>query len=335
MKKYSFLIVLIFCWISFVVNAQQKIAVGFYNLENLFDTIDNPHKDDDDFTPKGSYQWNTKRYFAKVEKIGEVLANIEKITQMPLVTMGFCEVENEDVLYALTRSSALKQNKYGVVIYPSSDNRGLGTAFLYRRDIYKPYHDTVYKVTDPSDAKFATRDQLLISGVIGNDTLHFITIHYPSRRSGKSASEHKRILAANVTRKIVDDLKQTYRNPKIIIFGDFNDTPTDKSVTVTLKADKELTDNTQLWNTSYALAKKGYGTLAFQSSWYLFDQIIISKPLINSKKGYAYLSTHIFSSEKLTTSRGKLVGIPLRTFEGRKYTGGYSDHFPVYIVLSK
>lgn len=333
---YRVIVLFFFLWsVTFKVEAISKIAVAFYNVENLFDTIDNPRKNDNDFTPKGKNGWNTKRYSNKISRIATVVKDLEQSLRIPLAVIGLCEVENFEVLQDLVNGKELQHNDYGIIIHPSSDQRGLAVGFIYRKDLFFPFYDTIYKVNFLDDPNTTTRDQLLVSGTVDRDTLHFVTLHYPSRFGGQLRSEHKRLSAASVTRKIVEKLQNQYSNPKIIIFGDLNDTPFDKSVTRVLRAKEHTTSSSDLFNTTYVLAQQGYGTIAYRKRWYMFDQILISTPLHRATYGYGYDTTAIFTSPKLILSSSKNEGLPFRTFEAGEHIGGYSDHFPVYMILRK
>lgn len=318
-------------------------TVAFYNLENLFDTEDDPFTFDDDRTPTGSDVWTLEKYQDKLKKLSRVLAEIGfDNAQIAPAIIGVCELENLKVLEDLVNQPLLINHNYGIVHYDSPDWRGIDVGFLYQKSMFTPLHSQartlyLYEVDDPSKRIF-TRDQLVVSGLFEGELMHFIVNHWPSRSGGEARSSYKRESAGRLNKKIIDSLHQIDPNAKIVIMGDFNDDPTNKSIKKALgtKALKEKTDVQELFNPMENMLKKGLGTLAYRDGWNLFDQIIISYPFLTKDYStYQFFKAGIFNPEYLLTPSGQFKGYPFRSYDYGGYTGGYSDHFPVYIYLVK
>lgn len=323
-----------------VIKAQQTnngelACVAFYNLENLFDTIDSPDTDDREFLPDGANQWNSQKYASKLKNMAEIIGQIgdEFMTGGPTI-IGLAEVENRAVLEDLIKTPPLKGRGYGIVHFDSPDPRGVDVALLYKYKDFKVLEALAAPLRMPDNPRFRTRDQLVVSGVLYGDTLHIIVNHWPSRRSGPEF----RAAAASLTRKLSDSIMALQPRAKIIIMGDLNDDPTDPSLTQYLKAKgskKELQPG-DLFNPMVELFKKGVGSLAYRDAWNLFDQIIVSEPLVSKKsQGYYLYATRIFSKPFMFNKEGQYAGYPFRTFAGGAWVGGYSDHLPAFIILRK
>jgi hypothetical protein len=313
-------------------------SVAFWNIENLFDTVDDPHVNDEEFTPEGSNHWNETRYNQKLTQLSKVIKQLGDPNGPEII--GLCEVENRKVLEDLVAHDSLKALNYGIIHYDGWDYRGVDCALLYKKDVFKPITSWTVRLHDPSDAKWHTRDQLWVKGVLITDTIYFSVNHWPSRRGGAAKSEPKRIMAAQYCRKTVDSLLLVNPNAKIIIMGDFNDDPNNKSVYETLKARpaKKMDSPEQLYNPMFELFKFGEGSLSHAGSWNLFDMHILSQGLVsNSNKKFGYLpeSAHVFSPRFLRVPEGsQYESTPRRTYAGGKYDPqGFSDHFPSYVIL--
>lgn len=328
-KVIGALILSLISWSGF---AQEKSnpqsVIGFYNIENLFDTEDDPAINDADFLPTGMYQWTNERYQIKLANMSKVIAGMR-----PDI-IGLVEIENRKVLEDLVTHSNLTPFRYQIVHFNSPDERGVDVALLYRPSIFKPFQTNAIAVVDPSEPGFKTRDMLWVKGLYMGDTLHVVVNHWPSRRGGK---EDKRLVAAQTLRNVVDSVLAVNPASNIVIMGDLNDDPNNRSVKKILLASEDDKKKNTLFNTSEATFKKGYGTLAYNGAWNLFDQMIVSSSLIDGKSiDYVKDSFMIFAAKYLQETTGKYAGMPKRTFRGQAFNeDGYSDHFPVYIVLTK
>jgi len=317
--------------------------VGFYNVENLYDTIDQPEVDDAEFLPGSAKQWGSKRYWHKQEKMGGVIASIGKdLHPQGLAVLGLAEVENRSVVEDLARTSALKDRGYRVVHVDGPDRRGVDVALMYNPALFTETGHKSYRLNTP-DTSFRTRDQLLVSGVLDGDTMHFIVAHWPSRRGGEKRSEPKRKAAAELGRHIIDSLLTRDPNARIMYMGDLNDDPVNVSIVRYLRASGDKTkavsdpsnvSTTTLFNPMSAPYEKGIGTLAWRDSWNLFDQITITPGLVTGEGGrYKYYGVRIFNEPYMAQKEGAFAGYPSRTFVGDMYQDGYSDHYPVFLVL--
>lgn len=331
--------------LGFTVSAQSSFKAGvvaFYNLENLFDTINTEGVLDEEFTPEGPNRWIGKRYTEKIGRMASVISQIgsdEGIPGGPAI-IGVSEIENRSVLEDLVAHPLLAPAGYRIIHFDSPDLRGVDVALLYQPRYFEPTASISAELPlfDDDGSRIFTRDQLLVSGIFDGNEMHFIVNHWPSRRGGEKASRSRRNDAAALTRSLTDSLLQLNPEAKIIIMGDLNDDPVNESVKKILKAGDSV-DNLkdgELFNCMYPMFKKGVGSLAYRDAWNLFDQIIVSQGLLgNDYSSYRYYAARVFNKEFLTQKDGQFKGYPLRTYVGTTYQGGYSDHFPVYIILVK
>ena len=314
----------------------DTLFIGFWNVENLFDTIDDPNIDDQEFLPEGVKEWTTDRLDKKMYNLARAINSMNDY-QAP-DAIGIVECENKAVLESFVNKYFNDKN-YKIAYAESPDNRGIDCGFIYNTDKFKLLSSKDYIVKKLSSSP--TRSILHITLQIKNgEEINFFVNHWPSRRDGASESEYKRIEAAKVLRREVDRLFDKDRYAKIIIMGDFNDEPVDEAILKTLGADPFKWDQSnkqnvqipgkELYNLSYNLFEEGLGTISFRGDWNLFDQIIISSGLV-TQKGLSYLcdSFDIFDSDLVATRSGKYKGTPFPTYGGNRYLGGYSDHFSV------
>jgi hypothetical protein len=218
------------------------------------------------------------------------------------------------------------------------DRRGVDVAFIYNPKYVSVFAHDTYRLMDPNDTTFRTRDQLVVSGVMDGDTIHFIMAHWPSRRGGEKRSMPKRILAAELGRHIEDSLFARNPNARIIYMGDLNDDPVDPSVKKFLRAtnDKSQAVDGTLFNPMFDLYQSGIGSLAWNDSWNLFDQTILSPALVTGVGGkYHYYGARVYNKPYLQQPEGNFKGYPFRIYVGDNFTGGYSDHFAVFVILVK
>ncbi len=308
-------------------------TIGFYNLENLFDTIDDPKVLDEEFLPTSSNQWNAQRYSNKLQNMAQVIAALNNNKGVDL--LGVCEIENRFVLDDLLKTEELESNNYSIVHYDSPDARGIDVALFYNRKKFKLLSSKPLKVSY-DEKNFATRDILWSTFLKGKDTLHVFVNHWPSRRGGPETSEPKRIAAAQT---LLTYLTPLLKNPnaRVVIIGDFNDEPGNRSLSEVLNTyDKPQPDcNTCLFNPMIDLQRKKLGTHYYRGVYSMFDQIIFTSNLsLPEYFDNNYSAVRIFKEEflmKIDTARNSKQ--PSRTFEGSRYNGGYSDHLPVYAPL--
>lgn len=318
-------------------------TIAFYNLENLFHPDDDPLTFDNDRTPDGKDQWTEAIYHLKISNMARVIEDIGKDrTGTSPVLIGVCEIENRRVLEDLIANDALTHTDYGIVHFDSPDRRGIDVGLLYKKRVFTPSHFRKYelKINDKNDPRkrIFTRDQLVVSGFLDGEKIHLIVNHWPSRSGGEAGSEYKRIKAATLNKHIIDSLFSDDPYAKIINMGDLNDDPLNESVKNILKVQGKKMDLQlkQLYNPMESLFKKGVGSLAWRDGWNLFDQMIISSELAKTNfTSYRMYKAGVYNKNYLITPHGKYKGYPFRSFANGRFTGGYSDHFPVYLYLIK
>ncbi|ATA72697.1 MULTISPECIES: endonuclease/exonuclease/phosphatase family protein [Capnocytophaga] len=341
--KYFILWILVFWQLSFYAQEKKYMVrtIAFYNVENLFDTINDPRTFDDDRTPQGADRWTSKVYNDHVQKIAKVIADIgSDVSKQAPDIVGLCEIENEDVIVDLINTDYLKKYNYGIVHYDSPDSRGVDVALIYKKGVFRPISTSkhVLKIFEPNGKRRYTRDQLLVSGMFDGEMMHFIVNHWPSRSGGEAASRPKREAAAALNKKIIDSLLAKDPKAKIFSMGDFNDDPTNASFKKILKTEgkKNKVKAGGLYNPMEEMLKKGIGSLAYQDAWNLFDQIYFTQELLEEDKStYRYWKAGVFNKPYLANPKGKFKGYPFRSMSNGNYTWGYSDHFPVYLYLIK
>ena len=340
--KIIIILVLISNTLSYSQDNQYKMtAIGFYNLENLFDIENDTTINDEDFLPTGKNNWTLDKY---QEKIGNMAFAISQIAldNLPsgVSVLGVSEIENKKVLEDLVSDPILASRNYQIVHHESPDKRGIDVALLYN-----PTHFTPQKITTHpllffkgSGEREFTRDILMIEGDFDGEKMTFLINHWPSRSGGEELTAYKRNRGAEKCREIIDSLYAIDANSKVFVMGDLNDDPTSPSIKNYLKAKNKISDTKEndVFNPMYDYYRRGLGSLAYKDSWSLFDQIIMTYPLLNENgNGYHFNKASIFNKKFLIQSSGQYKGYPFRTFSGNTYQGGYSDHFPVFVYLSK
>jgi len=323
---------------------QFKIrTIAFYNVENLFDTIDDPNKFDETSPIMELKGDKSKVYKSKINNMAMVISKIglEKTNTSPAI-IGLAEVENRKVLEDLIATDHLKEKQYGIIHFESPDERGIDVALLYQKQYFKPIDQKNYELRlwDENGKRDYTRDQLLVSGVLDDELIYIIVNHWPSRRGGETKSNHKREKAAWLTMQIIEDIKKEDSNAKFIIMGDFNDDPTDSSIKKVLgaKGKKNEVKEKDIYNPMEDMFRRGFNTLKYRDKLNLFDQILVSSSLLetnNEYDTYKMFKANVYNPQFLITRRGKYKGYPFRSFGSGLFTGGYSDHFPVYMYLIK
>lgn len=322
MKSIFILLVLLVTRITFAQIENEMIL--FYNVENLFDTIDAPDVADSEFTPSGQKAWNSNRYWRKINQIGKVILAAGRWN--PPVLVGLCEIENRNVLNDLVLRSPLKNLGYKIVHEESPDARGIDVALLYRENAFRELEHDCIRIQFPVDSSLKTRDILHVKGILQKrDTLHLFVNHWPSRRGGIVFSEPKRLFVSNQLKKKINRLP--YHTLKIIM-GDFNDEPINKSII-------NLTKHSNLFNPMLELKNLGVGSHKYKNEWGLLDQIIISNSLRDTIGVQLEEAGIVNNSFLLTDTKNAYDQSPFRTYQGPIYKGGYSDHLPVYLKLRR
>ncbi|WP_340201314.1 endonuclease [Ascidiimonas sp. W6] len=305
-------------------------TVAFYNLENLFDTKDDKRTLDDDFLPNSEKKWTPKKYESKLFKLGKAISNVgfDK-TRRPPSIIGLAEVENKNVVTDLIESKHLKNKNYGVVHYDSPDERGIDTALIYQKDTFevKDTKTIPLLLFNEFGERDYTRDVLHVTGELNKERIHVLVNHWPSRRSGANETSDKRIAAAQNVKQVVEGIQNQEEDPGILIMGDFNDDPHSESI-------KNHLLTSTLINPMEQLMGQDRGSLNYRKQWNLFDQIILSHNFLKMERGtHHFAHADIFDERFLAEWKGSYKGNPFRTYVGKKYLGGYSDHFPVYVQL--
>jgi len=317
------------------------VCIGFYNLENLFDTINDPKKNDEEFLPDGANHYTGKIYFDKLHKLASVIALVgAKDSDEGLSIVGCAEVENRHVLEDLVKQKEIRARDYEIVHYDSPDERGIDVALLYNPKNFRVlFSEPLFVVLKNDDGTPRyTRDVLYVKGILKGDTLNIFVNHWPSRRGGEEFSAPYRAISASVVRHKIDSLFALNKNSRIIVMGDLNDDPVNESVTMVLKAtgNRKQLKTGNLYNPWVKSYKAGIGTGAYNDSWNLFDQIILSPALLDStQQHFHFTEAVIFNRDFLIQKTGRYKGYPKRTYDFNRYIGGYSDHFPTYIILNR
>jgi hypothetical protein len=323
-------------------NHQYKICIAaFYNLENFYDTINNPLVNDDEFTREGIKKYSGKIYFDKIDRLSRVISEIgtDKTIDGAAI-LGVAEIENDTVLKDLIKHPLLKKRNYQFVHYDSKDLRGIDVALLYNPTYLKVESSKQIPIKLPStkNEKWATRDILWVKGLLDGEPIYLLVNHWPSKRGGEDQSSASRNAAAAVCKIEIDRIRKMDKAAKIIVMGDLNDNPDSYSVRKILEAsgNRSMIKIGGLYNPWEEIYAEGYGSLANQDSWSLFDQILLSATWLNREQlGFYYYSYAIFKQVYMIENKGRYRGYPMRTWDGNNYRGGYSDHFPTYVILLK
>ncbi|MDR1680194.1 MAG: endonuclease/exonuclease/phosphatase family protein [Prevotellaceae bacterium] len=344
-KRYCLLLILLAAGICPAGYAQEaRYVVAFYNVENLFDTLLSPDVHDEEFTPEGPKEWNGKKYWHKMNNLEEVFFAIASTVKTYPTVIGLSEIENRNVLEDIVALKKLQKANYQIAHFDSPDARGVDVALLYRPDRFNYEGSAPIKTVVESRPDFRTRDILMVWGTIEGERFCFFVCHWSSRIGGQQQSEYLRMAAAQCVRHAADSMMQAYPGIKIAIMGDLNDDPIDKSIYEILGAggDRKEVPPTGYFNPFYAMFKKGFGSLAYNDAWNLFDNIIVNGALANGAKGTLTLQKTggkyygaIFNRPFLLQKSGQYKNYPLRTYVGNVFQGGYSDHFPVFISIAK
>ncbi len=318
-------------------NSRDTICVAFWNLENLFDTVDDPKKNDEEFLPEGRKQWTKEKLHEKLEHLAKVISSMND-NKGPDI-MGFCEVEHRALIDSML-SEYIQNKNYKIAYAESPDKRGIDNGMIYDSVKFKLLSIKADTVTLPD--KYPTRFILNVNLQYRvKDTLVLFVNHWPSRSGGELKSEPNRISAAETLSGQVKKYFMKNSNANIIIMGDFNDEPGNKSILKTLnahsfscKSDTGQSDfkqmNNELYNLAYRLYENDEGSYKYHDDWNMLDQMIVSANLLGNKPlRYLCNSFAIYKPSFMITHSGKYKGTPFPTYGGSRYLGGYSDHFPV------
>lgn len=304
--------------------------IAFYNLENYFDTTNDAHVLDDDFTPNGFKKWNDKKFYRKSNKLAKAIAHIgEGDSELPPVLLGVAEVENGGVIEKLLATDELEAINYDYVHFDSPDERGIDTALIYHKEHFEVLEsETVPLLINAQNGnRDFTRDILYVKGKLNEEEIHVFVNHWPSRRDGADQTAYKRIEAAKTILEKIKLLQEENHELNIVLMGDFNDDPSSESI-------KTLMSSGLFVNPMEKLLSPVSGSANYKGEWSLFDQIILSHSFLNFEKDtHSFKKAKIFAPDFLKEWKGKYKGNPYRTYAGKKYIGGYSDHFPVYALL--
>lgn len=343
MKQFSYLLLLLLITSNSIFGQKQYDirTVAFYNLENLFDTENDTLINDEASPIMEIKEGREAIYEKKLNNMAKVISEIgiAESKNSPVI-LGVSEVENRKVLEDLIHTEALKDRNYEIIHYDSPDLRGIDVAFLYQPAYFKPTHSETFelKLWDEEGKRIYTRDQLLVSGYLDDELVHIIVNHWPSRRGGEEKSRHKREKAAYLTTQIIAKVRENDPNAKIIIMGDLNDDPTNSSLKKVLKTKSKKAEVKEgdIYNPTEDMFRRGQNTLVYRDNINLFDQIMFTSPLLETKRDYSSYKMYkviIFNPQYLTTQSGKYKGYPHRSFAGPNFIDGYSDHYPVYMYL--
>lgn len=349
------LIVLTVSQLSAQTDKSRKIFVaGFYNLENLFDTYDDPAKNDAEFLPDGANQWTEVKYQKKLHNMATVIKSMAQTNGRFHTLLGVSEVENRLVLEDLVSQPEIAAANYQIVHYDGPDMRGVDVALLYRPDNFEfidsesiPFDFNSSRIEfamdGPDRVNFKTRDILMVHGLLDGEEFAVYVAHLPSRIGGKGWDLRSR--GAEIIYEHACMMMEKHPGIKIIVMGDMNDNPTDRSMTEFMHGKENPQDvgKSDFFSPFLSMLKAGYGSLAYQGTWNIYDIIMVNEALLNApdgglkirpvgKKGFYGV---VYKKQFMITQTGQYKGTPFRTFSNGSFIGGYSDHFPTYIVLEK
>ncbi len=319
-------------------------GVAFYNLENLFDTINQNGNYDLEFSPEGVKMWDSDKYWKKIHNLATAISKLtsENTPYGPAV-IGISEIENRSVVEDLVKEVdkvlvADGREPWGLKIchHDSPDRRGVDVGLLYNPAYFELESVNNHRLTVPGEPDFLTRDQMVVTGRLFERPISVIVGHWPSRLGGQSESEHMRVAAAKLAAHIADSLWCENPSTGVVVMGDLNDDPHDKSCAQTLGAlrSREQAADHGFYNPFWWILDNGVGSLCYRDKWNLFDQIIVSGNLANGKAGdLQYWKATVHNMPMLRTQSGRYKNYPHRTFSGNNFLNGYSDHFPTQIFL--
>lgn len=333
-------------------NSPKRYVLGFYNVENLFDTYHDEGKNDNEFLPDGSNKWTEARYEKKLHNIATVIKAMAEENKTFHAVLGLSEVENRHVLEDLVCQPEIADADYQIVHYDGPDRRGVDVALLYRPDCFEliesrsiPYDfnsSIHFDMNEEEQANFRTRDVLMVRGKLNGEMFAFFVAHLPSRLGGKGMDLRAR--GAEIIYENAQSLMKKYPGIKIMVMGDMNDNPTDESMTVYMRGKETIAQvgKEDFFSPFLSMLKAGYGSLAYRGTWNIYDIILVNEALANAPDGGLKIMPivkkkyygRVFSQPFMTQQTGQYKGTPFRTFSSGTFVGGYSDHYPTYIIVS-
>ena len=324
-----------------------RYGVMFYNLENLFDTINANGTYDKEFSPDGARQWNSTKYWQKEHNMAYAISQME-VAGSPAngpVIVGVSEIENITVLEDLVKQPEIKDRHYQIIHHDSPDRRGIDVAFLYNPRYFKVLNVTYQSINPylPDYPEFRSRDQVTVTGLLAGEKVSLMINHWPSRLGGEEQSSYLREACGRMARHTIDSLLLDDPNQGVIMMGDLNDDPQNKSCYEAMGAKKEIKDCTEpgsIFNPWWNILNQGIGTLAYKGNWNLFDQIVFTDYFLKYYEGkdkprLTYSGAEVLNRMFLRDFEGTRDGYPKRTYSGGVFLNGYSDHFPTMIYLVK
>ena len=316
-------------------NKKRNLTVVFYNVENLFDTENTPGGNDAEFTPESEKKWTPERYQKKLEDISRVLASVNQ-KELPEI-IGLCEIENRGVLEDLIKTEHLEGGEYEIAHFESPDFRGIDVALLYRSEEFKVTWSAPVKISFVDEPNFNTRDILYVKGkTINREEFHIFVNHWPSRIGGVEQTEPKRIAIAQLLKSKIDSVQNVNPEANIVVMGDMNDEPSNKSLNEILLAKSPETENAALINLMHPLHQIKQGSYNYRGNWNMLDNIIVSTGLLDNK-GFQSVEKQgfVFREQWMEYQNSKGEISPNRTYGGPNYYGGVSDHFPVFFQMKR
>lgn len=355
--KRSFIVAALLILMSLSASAQktqQNYVIGFYNLENLFDIYDDPVKNDNEFLPEGKNKWTQAKYEKKLHNMAKVIRSMADNNKRWHTILGISEIENRLVIEDLVSQPEIADANYQIVHYDSPDRRGVDVALLYKPDQFTyldsesiPFDfNSDIDFSDTDTSYFKTRDILMVHGLIAGEHFAFYVAHLPSRIGGKGGNLRSR--GAEIIYNHSREMEAKYPGIKIVAMGDMNDNPTDDSMAKYLHGQERLENVTpgEFFSPYVSMLKAGYGSLCYQGVWSIYDLELVNYNLAHAPNGGLKIQpvtkNHgkeyygvVFKRPWMTTQKGQYKGYPFRTFSNGAFVGGFSDHYPTYIVVGK
>ena len=336
------------------LKTRQNYVIGFYNLENLFDTYHEEGKNDYEFLPDGANEWTDVKYQKKLHNMATVIAEMAKANGAFHTILGVSEIENRLVLEDLVSQPELQDAHFEIVHHDGPDRRGVDVGLLYRPDQFTfidsrsipfSFKDTEVQITlSPEEQEeFRTRDILMVHGSIDGEDFAIYVTHLPSRIGGKGGD--LRSLGAEIIRKDAEKMMARYPGIKVVVMGDMNDDPFNESMAKWLGGRKDIAEvgKNGFFNPFWQMLDDGYGSIGYRGVWSIYDIIMVNEALAKPEKGSLGIQKTdkkghygvVFKRPFMVTQSGQYKGYPFRTFSSGKFINGYSDHFPTYIVVGK